>query len=471
MAEGNPQSILAALAEADSANRALLVEVLRSVGLTDAYAYGDITTLRHALVEAPIDLLIVGADLPGAFEFVRDVRHGRVGANPFATVIAVVTAERGAELVAALAAGSDEVVTRPLKDAQLMARLRRRGSRTPFVAVSDFVGPDRRARERPGSLARVAVPNALGDQLSGRNPSDADRHALVIELKRCRLAAHGFRLAMLCRLIVEGDTDHTATQIVPILADAAGLAADLGEPEVALVCRTMASRSSTADLPSLATILAEGLVPVLRPGLSAAEHNTAAARAASTYRSRARGPADHVLPFGREAADMPLDIPALSLRAIPKGGVLFHAGDPAEAAHVVTSGTLALYRDEEGVRRVLAKAIRGEMLGDLASADGAPYQSTVVALEDSTVAVFPRPLLESEAGRSDPVVAALLGCFQRSLEMAHELYSPRSRHIADSVAEMRTQVAAILAYVQSASASAGLNAEAGPVALSSTLGS
>lgn len=130
---------------------------------------------------------------------------------------------------------------------------------------------------------------------------------------------------------------------------------------------------------------------------------------------------------------------------------------------MVTSGTLALYREEEGTRRVVAKAIRGEMLGELAAADGHPRQATAVALEDSTVAIFPAALLAGEVAKADPVTARLLRGLLDSLRVTHEIYSPRSRHIADSVAEMRTQFAAIVGYVQSESAPAGLKAEAGTI--------
>lgn len=323
VAEGEPQTILVVLAEADPAGRSLIREALRSVGFANIRDYGDVASLRGDPASAAVEFLIVGADLDGAFDLVRDIRHARFGENPFALVMALVAAERGTELAAAVSAGVDELVTRPLKEAQLMARLRRGWvQRTPFVVTSDFIGPDRRVRERQGSLSRLSVPNVLADNLTGRS-------VLTFELARQRLAAHGLRLAMLSRLISEGVGAPMLDQLAPILADAAGLAAMLGEPEVELLCRVLTARSrtlsgvSTVEQARFVSDLAEGLVPVLRPGLSAAEHITAAERAASTYRSRPRASLGHATPFGGRPQEPAVDVPAVALMAVPKGIVLF----------------------------------------------------------------------------------------------------------------------------------------------------
>jgi hypothetical protein len=46
-----------------------------------------------------------------------------------------------------------------------------------------------------------------------------------------------------------------------------------------------------------------------------------------------------------------------------------------------------------------------------------------------------------------------------SLRMVHEVYTPKSRNVSDSVAEMNEQVAAIVGYLNSPSAPPALRAE------------
>jgi len=51
-----------------------------------------------------------------------------------------------------------------------------------------------------------------------------------------------------------------------------------------------------------------------------------------------------------------------------------------------------------------------------------------------------------------------------SLRMVHEVYTPKSRHVSDSVREMNEQVGAITGYLETPSAPSGIRTEGAALA-------
>jgi CRP/FNR family transcriptional regulator len=79
----------------------------------------------------------------------------------------------------------------------------------------------------------------------------------------------------------------------------------------------------------------------------------------------------------------------VQFRRLPARATLFHESTPAEAIHVVRSGTFKCSRtDADGGERVLGFARRGDVLGYGALGLGR-HTSAAVALEPSSVAVVP----------------------------------------------------------------------------------
>lgn len=64
------------------------------------------------------------------------------------------------------------------------------------------------------------------------------------------------------------------------------------------------------------------------------------------------------------------------------GEVLFKAGDHGEAMFVVIEGSLDIIVDD----RIVAKSIRGDLIGEMALIDQSPRSATVTACEASTLA-------------------------------------------------------------------------------------
>jgi hypothetical protein len=70
-------------------------------------------------------------------------------------------------------------------------------------------------------------------------------------------------------------------------------------------------------------------------------------------------------------------------------------------------------------------------------------------------------MIEEKMAASDPLVRSVVQMLINSLRMVHDVYTPKSRHVSDTVREMKEQVAALVGYVESPSAPEGLNAESG----------
>ncbi len=63
------------------------------------------------------------------------------------------------------------------------------------------------------------------------------------------------------------------------------------------------------------------------------------------------------------------------------GEVLFRAGEPGDAMFVVLEGTLDIMVSDH----IIAKAIRGDIVGEMALIDQSPRSATVTAMEAATL--------------------------------------------------------------------------------------
>lgn len=100
-------------------------------------------------------------------QLVRKLRQGGLGHNAFMPVFAMVTEAEGSEgVMAALEAGVDDVISKPISTANLMDRINRViNKRRPFVVTEGYIGPKRPQDE---SAPAVTVPNTLAERLTGK---------------------------------------------------------------------------------------------------------------------------------------------------------------------------------------------------------------------------------------------------------------------------------------------------------------
>src|SRR4051812_6586279 len=140
------EKVVAFIGERDDLARKELQRVLTQAGVKLITASDNLPALVEAIGKTAPDIIILGDDLDAkVFDFIRDIRHHKIGTNPFVLVTTLVAPDRVDAVKLALQSGTDDVIVRPLKEDQLMQRLRRVVvNRQSFVVTSDYLGPDRR---------------------------------------------------------------------------------------------------------------------------------------------------------------------------------------------------------------------------------------------------------------------------------------------------------------------------------------
>jgi DNA-binding response OmpR family regulator len=184
-------------------------------------------------VAATVDIVLCDIDLPGMdfCEFSQDIRHGRIGGNPFAVLIATARPAAGADVAQVLKSGVDDLIFKPV-DAEVVVR--RVGAfakrRNLFVVTPAYIGPTRRGmrREDGSDDDAIEVPNTLRAKVvQSRYAADLDK---LVETERSvlddRKAQSGLRtIARLTRQLAQLPTGlvmtHETRRTLRVLANKA----------------------------------------------------------------------------------------------------------------------------------------------------------------------------------------------------------------------------------------------------------
>jgi CRP-like cAMP-binding protein len=121
----------------------------------------------------------------------------------------------------------------------------------------------------------------------------------------------------------------------------------------------------------------------------------------------------------------------LDKKFVPKGDAVFREGDPGEAAFLVESGVIGIFKTVEGEEIQLATMADGELFGEMAIIDGSPRMAHAVALEDSVVISIPRAGIETMLAKQAPLVKTLIQILVDNLRNVHEVYLKRPRSVHD----------------------------------------
>jgi DNA-binding response OmpR family regulator len=156
-----------------SDSRAQLKKTLDGIGFRHVESCEGFAELEAKLeAEAP-DLLFVDIDAERelACQTIRAIRNGDLGSLPFMVIVALTFKPELEAVKAALEAGSDDMVVKPVTTQALRQRVTNQiENRKEFIATDDYVGPDRRrdtrelTEEDPTS---IEVPNSLRHAATG----------------------------------------------------------------------------------------------------------------------------------------------------------------------------------------------------------------------------------------------------------------------------------------------------------------
>ncbi len=153
-----------------------------------------------AVADINPDILVLDldGDMHAVCEMIEDIRHSRLGDNPFVIIIGMTQNPEKPVVQNVLDSGTDDLLTKPVSSKILSERIAYlTENRKDFVAASGYLGPQRAKGVRPDmeAAAQVKVPNSLRVKLSGKPLTEVDE----IEIQR---AASSFTLQRLYGIIV-----------------------------------------------------------------------------------------------------------------------------------------------------------------------------------------------------------------------------------------------------------------------------
>ena len=244
------------LGEPNEQVRESLRAMMRGEGLRRTRTFARMDDLLNAIKELPPDLLIVADDLgPTLFEMVRDIRHFKIGRNPFIMITLMVKPDSDDTVKKAALAGADDIMIKPVAPGRMLDRVAHMTmNRLPFIVTTDYVGPERRKSgdTRPSKIRQLNVVNTLRAKVEGSRMSMSELGRAVEsnmnEVMAARLDSQGLKLGWICGLIlkayeekrIDKDLHERLLILVSVLEDASRTARVLGEPELAQVCTQMA---------------------------------------------------------------------------------------------------------------------------------------------------------------------------------------------------------------------------------------
>ena len=169
------------LVDREEPNRKLLDDTLREIGFRHIAACDTLGQFAVLLGIDNPDLVFVDIDAQPdtAYQTIRGIRDGEVGDDPFVVIVALTGRPDVESVQAALAAGADDMVVKPVSTLALRQRIVTQiDRRKEFIATDDYLGPDRRAEARDlddADLVSIVVPNALrfaatGDAAAAPSP-------------------------------------------------------------------------------------------------------------------------------------------------------------------------------------------------------------------------------------------------------------------------------------------------------------
>lgn len=307
----NLSAITVYVGEKDYHTRQKLREMFVAEGIKHVSTHGNAGSLKALMNEVPPDLLVLSDDFdPKVFEFIQEVRHNKLGENPFIVISMLVGQRSGHNIQKAISVGADDVVIKPLDARKVHERLRLiTYFRQPFIATADYVGPDRKGDEhRHIGAKRVEVLNTMREKADGRTFEQWELKEAVDDsmgqVLEAQLSSQSLKMGALCDQILDAYDSGLVTQDVliqlealrGILEEAASMAKRLKDASLETLCLSLAENVGEmeghyASLTDSDIELMDKLAQAFRMAIdSAAERNQKEEEAlAEKYKGRVAG--------------------------------------------------------------------------------------------------------------------------------------------------------------------------------------
>lgn len=201
---------------------------LKSVLSAEGFEHGNmqdtdkVSGVRDAIVNNYADLVVCDAHLSdGDFDnLIHQVRHHELGNNPFVNVITFISTADKKKISKSINSGTDVILVKPISPGKVVERVENMiDERKPFVVTTDYIGPNRHTKHRPGTqkIPLIKVPNPLkakvrGEPDEGKLRAEIDAMAKV--LNEQKIERHAYQIVYLVERLVptyaEGPVDDSA---------------------------------------------------------------------------------------------------------------------------------------------------------------------------------------------------------------------------------------------------------------------
>lgn len=178
---------------------------LNEIGFKKIESVTSLSELHRLFRERSFHLLFAetAQNEGDVFKFVRAIRSGEIGDNPFLSIILTCWSRDGAIVKHAIGSGADDVIIRPFSTIFAEERIRTIvKDRKSFIVTSDYIGPDRRRDpDRSSSIKPINPPNILKALAEG---DEDEIYKAEAKVKAARQTVEHERIRRLCMRVVVG---------------------------------------------------------------------------------------------------------------------------------------------------------------------------------------------------------------------------------------------------------------------------
>ncbi|MBT5674710.1 MAG: hypothetical protein HOJ07_03405 [Rhodospirillaceae bacterium] len=160
--------------------RRVIRDAVHGAGFRRVNVVNSLDKLRRAVRETEFDMLVLEAKehIEGVCEHIRDIRHGRLGKNPYLVITVITWKPDDTTIRKFVDVGADDIITMPISIGAVTHRVDHIvENRQKFIATSRYVGPDRRdpgRKQDPSDPGGFEVPNGVRFKATGDDSAKVD---------------------------------------------------------------------------------------------------------------------------------------------------------------------------------------------------------------------------------------------------------------------------------------------------------
>lgn len=139
--------------------------------------------------------------------------------------------------------------------------------------------------------------------------------------------------------------------------------------------------------------------------------------------------------------------PILDRRSFEAGKNIFVEGERGDAAFIVESGEVGIYKEIDGEVVRLGTIRPGGIFGEMAVIDGSPRMAAAKAEAHTVLVRIPKGVFDQKMASCDPFIRGLITIFVQNIRASHKLYNKRPRSLQDYLKMLDAYSLDIRSYV------------------------